>query len=112
MKLSISSYSFHRFGNGPEENRKPEFGRLIEACAGYGVGGLELLGVHFESAEPAALAALKQQAFRHGVALVAVSAHHNFVVPDAAKRQAEIDKLCHWVDVAHELGAPSVRAFG
>ena len=112
MKLSISSYSFHRFGNGPEENRKPEFGRLIEACAGYGVEGLELLGVHFESAEPAALAALKQQAFRHGVALVAVSAHHNFVVPDAAKRQAEIDKLCHWVDVAHELGAPSVRAFG
>ncbi len=112
MQLAISSYSFHRFGQGPEEDRKPEFGRLIRACAGWEVPGLELLGVHFESTEPAALAAVRQEAFRHGVALVAVSAHHNFVTPDAARRQEEIDKLCRWVDVAAELGAPAVRAFG
>jgi L-ribulose-5-phosphate 3-epimerase len=112
MKLAVSSYSFHRFGNGPEEDRKPEFRALIERCAAWGLDGLELLGVHFESTEPAELHALKQHAFRHGVALVAVSAHHNFVTPDPVKRQAEIDKLCRWVDVAHELGAPAVRAFG
>jgi L-ribulose-5-phosphate 3-epimerase len=112
MKLAISSYSFHRFGNGPEEDRKPDFRALVERCAAWGVEGLELLGLHFESTEPAELYALKQHAFRHGVALVAVSAHHNFVTPDAEKRRAEIDKLCRWVDVAYELGAPAVRAFG
>src|SRR6059058_5321712 len=69
MKLAISSYSFHRFGNGPEEDRKPDFAALIERCAAWGLDGIELLGVHFESAEPGALYALKQHAFRHGVSL-------------------------------------------
>src|SRR5690242_15454176 len=112
MKLAVSSYSFHRFGQGSEEDRKPDFAALIERCAGWGLDGIELLGVHFETTEPAELGALKQQALRHGVALVAVSAHHNFVTPDSGKRRQEIDKLCRWVDVAHELGAPAVRAFG
>ena len=112
MKLAISSYSFHRFGNGPEEDRKPDFAALVERCAEWGLDGIELLGVHFESTEPGALHALKQQALRHGVALVAVSAHHNFVTPDPQKRRQEIDKLCRWMDGAYELGAPAVRAFG
>jgi L-ribulose-5-phosphate 3-epimerase len=112
MKLAVSSYSFHRFGKGPEEDRKPDFAALIERCAGWGLDGIELLGVHFEKTEPEALHALKQQALRHGVAHVAVSAHHNFVTPHMEKRRQEIDKLCRWVDVAHELGAPAVRAFG
>jgi sugar phosphate isomerase/epimerase len=112
VKLSVSSYSFHRFGRGPEGDARPSFEAMIEACARWGIDGLELLGVHFEDTSPAALAALKQHAFRHGVTLVAVSAHHNFVTPDPAKRRAEIDRLCRWVDVAQALGAPGVRAFG
>jgi L-ribulose-5-phosphate 3-epimerase len=112
MKLAVSSYSFHRFGHGPEENVPPDFSALIDACARMGIDGLELLGVHFPSREPSFLYPLKQRAFRNGVALVAVSAHHNFVTPGREKRQGEIEKLCSWVDVAYELGAPAVRAFG
>lgn len=112
MKLAISSYSFHRFGKGPEGDARPSFPATIEACARWGVDGLELLAVHFESVEREELARLKQHAFRHGVALIAVSAHHNFVHPDPERRRREIDRLCQWVDVAHELGAPSVRVFG
>src|SRR5438876_2999086 len=112
MKLAISSYSFHRFSRGPEGNARPSFPEMIETCARLGVDGIELLGLHFDSTEREDLAALKQLAFRHGIAIVAVSAHHNFVQPDPEKRRQEIDKLCRWVDVAHELGAPAVRAFG
>jgi sugar phosphate isomerase/epimerase len=112
MQLAISSYSFHRFGRGPEGGDKPTFEAMIDACAAHGVDGIELLGLHFESTETAALYALKQHALTRGVAIVAVSAHHNFVTPDAAKRRKEIDTLCRWVDVAYELGAPAVRAFG
>ncbi|MBW3623981.1 MAG: sugar phosphate isomerase/epimerase [Armatimonadetes bacterium] len=85
---------------------------MVDACARLGIDGLELLGVHFKSAEPGFLHALKQHAFRRGVALIAVSAHHNFVTPDPGKRREEIDKVCRWVDVAHEIGAPAVRVFG
>jgi L-ribulose-5-phosphate 3-epimerase len=112
MKLAVSSYSFHRFGRGPEGDARPSFEAMIEACARWGIDGIELLGVHFEDTEPETLNALKQHAFRHGISLVAVSAHHNFVTPDAKNRRAEIDRLCRWVDVAHALGAPGVRAFG
>lgn len=112
MKLAVSSYSFHRFGRGPEGDARPSFAAMIDACARWRIDGIELLGVHFDSTEPETLAALKQHAFARGVSLVAVSAHHNFVTPDPEKRRAEIDRLCRWVDVAHALGAPGVRAFG
>lgn len=112
MKLAISSYSFHRFGRGPEGAARPGFPEMIEACARFGVDGIELLGLHFADTERETLAALKQCALRNGIAIVAVSAHHNFVQPDSEKRRLEIDKLCRWVDVAYELGAPAVRAFG
>jgi sugar phosphate isomerase/epimerase len=115
VKLCISSYSFNRFGQGPEGKEKPSFAAMIERCHELGIDGIELLGVHFdaaESSEPAALARLKQVAARNGVDLVAVSAHHNFVVADPVQRRREMDTLCHWVDVAADLGAPVVRAFG
>jgi sugar phosphate isomerase/epimerase len=112
MQLAISSYSFHRFGRGPEGNVRPSFPEMIQVCARFGLDGIELLGLHFENTEREELAALKQCAFRNGIAIIAVSAHHNFVQPDVEKRRDEIDKLCRWVDVARELGAPAVRAFG
>lgn len=112
MKLAISSYSFHRFGSGPEGKDKPSFAAMIETCANLGIDGIELLGVHFDHTEPGDLYALKQLAFRRGVQIIAVSAHHNFVTPDPEKRRQQIDVLCRWIDVAHELGAPAVRAFG
>lgn len=112
MKLAISSYSFHRFGSGPEGKTRPSFASMIETCASLGIDGIELLGVHFDSTERSDLHALKQLAFQNGVHIAAVSAHHNFVTPDAEKRREQIDVLCRWVDVAHELGAPAVRAFG
>lgn len=112
MKFSVSSYSFHRFGQGPEGNQKPSFYEMIERCAEWSFDGLELLGVHFENTDREELCKLKQFAFEHGVALVAVSAHHNFVKPDPAERLGEVDKISLWADVAHEIGAPAVRAFG
>src|SRR5262249_51587381 len=112
MKLAVSSYSFHRFGRGPEPDAKPDFSALVDRCADWGLDGLEVLGLHFASTEPGELHALRQHAFRRGIPIIAVSAHHNFVTPDPAKRQEEIEKLCRWVDVADEVGAPAVRAFG
>ena len=89
-----------QFDRGPEGDAKPHFPDLFDACARLGVDGIELLGVQFPDTTPAALYPLKQQALQRGVAIVAVSAHHNFVQPDAGKRREEIDKLCRWVDVA------------
>ena len=112
MKLAVSSYSFNRFGSGPEGTDKPSFASMIQTCARLGIDGIELLGVHFDSTELSVLNALKREALRNGVQIVAVSAHHNFVIPDRDERHRQIDVLSRWIDVAHELGAPTVRAFG
>lgn len=112
MQLAVSSYSFSRFGAGPEPNEKPDFHQLVDTCATLGLSGLELLGVHFTHEDPAYLADLRRHAFRRGIAIVSVSAHHNFVQPDPTRRQEEIQKLLHWIEVAAALGAGAVRAFG
>src|SRR3990172_6723765 len=112
FKLAISSYSFHRFGDGSEGKEQPTLPAMIERCAALGLDGIELLGVHFAGTSPEELNALKSLAARSGVAIVAVSAHHNFVTPDPEQRLKQIDVLARWTDVAHDLGAVAVRAFG
>jgi sugar phosphate isomerase/epimerase len=112
LKLAVSSYSFHRFGYGSEGEEAPSVATMVERCAEWGIDGIELLGFHLGESSPEELYELKRLALRRGVALVSVSANHNFVQPDPAARRREIDVVARWVDAAHELGAPVVRAFG
>lgn len=113
--LSVSTYSFHRFGGGPEGKELPSLESMIDRAAELGIQGLEIIGNHLEQLgqdAPERLYALKQYMAARGVAPVSVSAHHNFVQPDPEERQKHIDRLNTWVDAAHEIGAPYVRAFG
>jgi sugar phosphate isomerase/epimerase len=113
--LSISTYSYHRFGAGVEGADLPTMEAMVDRTADLGLQGLEIIGNHLEKLEqdsPEALYRLKQYMAARGVAPVSVSAHHNFVQPDPAERQAHVDRLTKWVDAAHDLGAPFVRAFG
>jgi sugar phosphate isomerase/epimerase len=113
--LAISTYSFHRFGAGPEGAELPSIESMIDRTAELGIQGLEMIGNHLEQLgqdSPEKLHALKQYLAARGVAPVSVSAHHNFVQPDPAERQHHIARLNKWVDAAYEIGAPFVRAFG
>ena len=105
-KIAVSTYSFNRFDLGPAW---PGFEQVVESCARLGIDGLEILGYHLRDAD---LPELKALCARNGIAIVSVSANHNFVKPDPAERLREIDVVARWVDAAHELGAPFVRAFG
>jgi sugar phosphate isomerase/epimerase len=93
IKLATSTYSFHRLGMGPEGGEPPPLERMIERCADLGLDGIEILGRHIGGTAPSDLHAIKSLAARHGVAIVAVSAHHNFVTPDPDRRLGQIDIL-------------------
>ncbi|HEY3082532.1 MAG TPA: sugar phosphate isomerase/epimerase [Chloroflexota bacterium] len=112
LKLAVSSYSFHRFGYGSEGKEAPSVERMIERCAEWGIDGIEILGFHLQERAREQLYELKRLALRRGVAIVSVSANHNFVEPDPEERRRQVDTVARWVDAAHELGAPVVRAFG
>lgn len=111
MPFAISSYSFFRLGDGPEQ-RRPPLAEQFAACRRYGVAGIELLGVHIDERAPDDLFRLRRAALREGVSICAVSAHHNVVTPDREERRRQVDIVAEWVDAAVMLGAPLVRVFG
>lgn len=103
-KLGISSYSFWHF-RGP----KYPIETVIERASALDVPGVEILHRQMESEEPDYCQRLKRHAFLHGVDLIGLSIHQNFVSPDADKRQEQIDHTIHCIELAHELGIPSIR---
>ncbi len=46
--LAISTYSFHRFGAGPEGPDLPSLESMIDKTAELGIQGLEIIGNHLE----------------------------------------------------------------
>ena len=115
VRLAVSTYSFHRFGSGPEGDALPTMEEMIDRAADLGISGIEIIGNHLDKMQrtsPDDIHALRQYMAIRGIAPVSVSAHHNFVQPDLDAREAELNKLARWIDVAAAIGAPIVRAFG
>jgi sugar phosphate isomerase/epimerase len=115
VKIAISSYSFHRFGGGPEGNDAPTIERMIDRCAELGADGIELLWEHLvrnDATSPEALHRLHQYAALRGITPVTVAASHNPVQVTAERRAEELEKLKTAIDAAAALGAPFVRALG
>ena len=104
--IGVSTYSFWRF-RGPKEDYPIE--DAIDQAAKMGFDGVEILHIQMSSEENAYLQGLKRRAFEQGLALMGFSTHQGFVSPDAGKRREEIDKTKHQIDVAHELGIPTMR---
>ncbi len=115
IKIAISSYSFHRFGGGPEGNDSPTIELMIDRCADLGVDGIEFLWQHLAingKTSPEALYEVHQYAALRGITPVTVAANHNPLQVTAELRAEELDKLKAAVDAAAALGAPFVRAMG
>jgi sugar phosphate isomerase/epimerase len=115
VKLAISSYSFQRLGGGAEGDACPTIEEMIDACAGYGVSGLEVLMQHLErngATSLPRLRELRQYAAVRGITPLTVAANNNPVQPERASREAELKTLTDAVDMAQAFGAPFVRAHG
>lgn len=115
VKLAISSYSFHRFGSGPEGKDTPTIETMIDACAYHGVSGLEMLFEHLEqngATDAERLHELRQYAAIRGITPVTIAANNNPVQTDPERREIELQKLRDAVDLALAFGVPFVRAQG
>ncbi len=104
--IGISTYSFWQF-NGPKEDTPIEF--CIDEAARLGFNGIELLLVQMTSEERPYLHQLKKRAFHAGLDLMGFSTHQGFLSPDPAKRQENIDKTNHQIELAYQLGIPTMR---
>lgn len=112
QRFGVSTYSFWHFRGAPTPIET-----CLEHAADMGFDGVEILHVHMEEAAKAAggtvdgplLRRLKQRAFTLGLDLMGFSTHQGFVTPDKAKREANIAHTVKCLELAHELGIPTIR---
>ena len=88
---------------------------IIANAAAFGYDGLEWRGGpdgHVQPEMPAERKVfLRQACADHGLVSLAVTAYTSFTSFSAAERQANVDELRRYADLAAELRAPYVRAF-
>src|SRR5262245_19327150 len=86
VQLAVSSYSYWHF-----RSAKVSIETVIETTAALGVAGVDVLHRQMDMPERGPLTAehraylqkLKRHAFRHGVSLICLSIHQDFVDPSA-----------------------------
>lgn len=104
--IGVSTYSFWQF-NGPKEEVPIE--GCIEKAAAMGFDGIELLLVQMASEENGYLQNLKKRAFHAGLDLMGFSTHQGFLNPEKAYRDENIQKTIHQIELAYNLGIPTMR---
>ena len=112
IKLAISTYSYWHF-----RPPKVSIETVIEKSAGIGVSGVDILHRQMDLEEKAPLDAagraycnkLKRLAFTHGIDLICLSTHQNFVSPkpEVIGENVEHTKKC--IEIAYQLGIPCIR---
>ncbi len=104
MKLGAATYSYWHFT--PE---KTPIEHVIDEAARIGLDGVEILHRQMESEETGYMQRLKRRAFVNGLDLYALSIHQGFVSPSPETRQKNIDHTLRCIELAHEMGIPSIR---
>jgi len=103
--IGVSTYSFWRFNDAT----KLPIEQCIDLAAEMGFDAVELLHIQMESESNAYLQKIKQRAFLHGLALCGFSTHQGFVNPDENVRRVNIGHTLHCIELAYQLGIPTVR---
>jgi L-ribulose-5-phosphate 3-epimerase len=112
IKLGIASYSYWHF-----RDPKVSIETVIDKAAELGVEAVDILHRQMEIPEKEPLTAehriylrkLRRHAFRNGIDLVCLSIHQDFVQPDPAERQRQVEHTHKCLEIAYELGIPCIR---
>jgi L-ribulose-5-phosphate 3-epimerase len=103
-RFSVSTYSYWHF-----KGDKYPIEAVIEEAGRLGFDGVEVLHVQMNNESTAYLNQLKRLAFRNGLDLIQLSIHQDFVSPDPQERRKHIDHTLHCIELAAQLGVPSIR---
>jgi sugar phosphate isomerase/epimerase len=88
---------------------------LLDFCAAYNFDGVDLTGYYFPNYPQVPtddyIYQIKRKAHLLGVSISGTGIRNDFSNPDAAKRQADVQLIKNWIEVASKLGAPVLRIF-
>jgi L-ribulose-5-phosphate 3-epimerase len=105
QRIAVSTYSFWRFQDG----LKLPIETCIDLAAEMGFDAVEILHKQMEREDNAYLQQLKRRALLNGIALCGMSTHQGFVFPNQDERQKNIDHTLRCIEIAYELGIPTIR---
>jgi len=104
-RFAISTYSYWRY----RDDSKLPIEACIDLAAESGFDGVEILHRQMTDESNGYLQRLKRQAFVHGMDLCGFSTHQGFVSPSPEERQKNIDHTIHCIELAYQLGIPTMR---
>ncbi len=112
VKLGVASYSYWHF-----RDPKVTIEQVIEKAGALDVSGVDILHRQMDIPEKEPLTdahrghlrKLKRHALRHGVGLICLSIHQNFVSPDRDYLRSQIEHTRKCIEIAYELGVPCLR---
>jgi len=102
--IAVSTYSFWHFSS-----EVAPVDQCMRLAAEMGFDAVELLEVQMHRNDEAYLRDLKRQALVDGLALCGLSTHQGFLNPDPDVRQENIDKTISSIELAYQLGIPTLR---
>jgi sugar phosphate isomerase/epimerase len=103
-KFAIATYSYWHF-----REPKVTVQEVIDHAANLGAHGVDVLHVQMDNETPEYLKSLRQRAENNGVELICLSIHQDFVDPDEAVRDRNIEHTLRCIDIAYELGISYIR---
>ena len=103
-KFAIATYSYWHF-----REPKVTVQEVIAHAANLGADGVDVLHVQMDNETPEYLTSLRRQAEDNGIELICLSIHQDFVDPDKAGRDKNIEHTRHCIDIAHDLGISYIR---
>jgi sugar phosphate isomerase/epimerase len=111
LKMSLNAFSF----NEPLMAKTMNLDDLLDFCAAYNFDGVDLTGYYFPNYPQVPtdeyIYHIKRKAHLLGVSISGTGIRNDFSNPDAAKRQADVQLIKNWIEVASKLGAPVLRIF-
>lgn len=108
LKPALCAYSFRQ----ELQSKAKTYEDLVRACVDWDVDGLDMTVYWMPSTDPAWLHSLRRLAYRCGVQIYSIAIRTELTRPEPKERDAEVENIRRWVDVAAELGAGHIRVFG
>ena len=104
-RIAVSTYSFWQFRHADLR----DIDKCIDLAGEWGFDAVEILHRQMTSEDKGYLQRLKRRAFVNGLDLCGFSTHQGFLSPDEAVRQKNIDHTIHCIELAYDLGIPTMR---
>ncbi len=108
LKPALCAYSFRK----ELESKSLTYEDLIRSCVDWDVDGLDMTVYWVPGTDPAWLANLRRLAYRCGIEIYSIAIRTELTRADPSARDAEVENIRKWVDVADRLGAGHIRVFG